>query len=88
MSDVDQRQKAIDDNFEAFRRQLPDLLKTHAGKFALLREGGIVEYFDTARDAMIYGSKEYADGLFSIQEVTDRSANLGYFSHALHLDPV
>ena len=60
MAVVDERQRAIDENFQAFRRQLPKLLKTHPGKFAILREGKVVQVFDTARDAMIYGQKEFA----------------------------
>ncbi|MFQ6017875.1 MAG: hypothetical protein ACE5KF_06735 [Kiloniellaceae bacterium] len=88
MSEADRRQQAVDRNFAAFKKLLPELLKTHPGKFALLRDETIVEYFDTARDAMIYGQKEYPDGLFSIQQVTDTVVDLGYFSHAVHIDPV
>ena len=88
MADDDKRQQAVDRNFDAFRAMLPELMKTHGGKFALLRDGEAVEFFDTARDAMIFGQKTYSDGLFSVQEVTDRVVDLGYFSHAVHLDSV
>lgn len=89
MSDHDDdRQRVVDENFRAFRERLPEIINTHAGKFALLREGEIVEYFDTARDAAIYAQKAYPDDLFSIQQVTDQIVDLGYFSHAVHHDPL
>ena len=39
--------------------------------------------FDTARDAYLAGQKLYPDALFSVQEVTDTPADLGFFSHAM-----
>jgi hypothetical protein len=77
-------QDVIDRNYESFKAQLPSLLKTHAGKFAVLRHGKIDQFFDTLRDAAVYGLSVYGDGAFSVQEVTDRSADLGFFSHAVH----
>ena len=82
------RQRVVDENYEAFQDLLPELLPTHPGKFALLHDKQLVETFDTARDAMIYGEKAYPDGLFSIQQITDLVVDLGYFSHALHVDPL
>ena len=69
-------------NFDAFIEQLPQLFETHAGKFALLRHSEVVRFFDTARDAMIYGTDQFPDAMFSVQEVTDAVFDLGWFSHA------
>ena len=80
------RQRIVDENYEAFKELLPDLIKTQAGKFALMHDRAVVETFDTARDAMIYGENAFSDGLFSIQEVTGAVVDLGYFSHAMHID--
>jgi hypothetical protein len=77
------RQDVIDKNFQAFQEMLPTLLVTHKGRYALLREEKIVEFFDSMRDALIYGRDNFADGLFSIQQVTDTAEDLGYFSHAV-----
>lgn len=76
-------QQAVDQNFEAFEKLLPELIKTHLGKHALMRDAEVVEVFDSVRDAMIYGQKEYPDDLFSIQQVIDKVIDLGYFSHAM-----
>lgn len=70
----------VDRNFEAFQQELPELLKTHPGKFVVLRKKEAVAFFDTFRDAMIYGTKTYQDELFSVQEVTDKALDLGWFS--------
>jgi hypothetical protein len=45
------RDQEIRRNFGAFRELLPELIKTHAGKFAVVRHGQIVEFFDTLSDA-------------------------------------
>jgi hypothetical protein len=81
MSDQ-KKQHEIDENYEVFSRLLPDLMKNHAGKFVVMRHQKPVEFFDTARDAMVYASKTYSDGLFSVQEVTQKAVDLGWFSHA------
>jgi hypothetical protein len=82
MSDLIRQQ--LENNYEAFQAQLPSLLSSHRGKFALMRNGQIIEFFDTARDAYVAGQKIFAnDRLFSVQEIIDTSADLGFFSHAL-----
>jgi hypothetical protein len=83
MSEPNQnKQREIDENYTAFSKILPDLMKTHSGKFVVMRHKKVIQSFDTARDAMIYGTKAYEDGLFSVQEVTDTVVDLGWFSHA------
>ncbi len=75
-------------NFDAFMRQLPELLTTHRGKFALMHDAIIIEFFDTAGDSYRAGQKLYQDQNFSIQEVTDKSVDLGFFTHALSERPI
>lgn len=75
-------------NYEAFAKQLPDLLSTHRGKFALMHDAKIVEFFDTAGDAYKVGIKNHGAGNFSIQEVTDSPVDLGFFNHAVSQRPV
>lgn len=82
MSDMLEEQ--IHRNYQAFQEQLPSLVATYRGKFALMRDGQIVEFFDTARDAYVTGQKLFAsDQLFSVQEVIETPVDLGFFSHAL-----
>ena len=62
---------------------LPQMLRSHQGKWVLLQNGGLTALFDTARDAHLAGSKLYPDGYFSVQQVTNRPVDLGWFSHAV-----
>ncbi|WP_174286019.1 hypothetical protein [Sphingomonas bacterium] len=73
----------VDGNFDAFHAILPQLLQKHIGQFALLRHQVLEECFVDLRSAFEAGSSRFADQLFSVQEVTDRPADLGFFSHAV-----
>lgn len=70
-------------NYEAFLKLLPALLEEREGKFALMRNLEVVDFYDTANDAFLAGHRLFADGRFSIQEVTSTALDLGFYSHAL-----
>ena len=78
-------QKEVDENYKAFKELLPELLKDHRGRFALMRDKEVVQIFDSVHDAVVFAKDKYEDELFSVQEVTEQSADLGYFSHAINL---
>lgn len=67
-------------NYNAFLGALPAVIENHAGEYALMRQGRIVEYFDSARTALLSGRQRYPDELFSVQEVTSAKADLGWYS--------
>lgn len=77
-------ERQIDRNYTAFEKLLPDIIQEQRGKFALMQDGQIVEFFDTLRDAQAAGACIFSDGLYSVQRVTDLSIDLGYFSHAVY----
>jgi hypothetical protein len=79
------RQREIESNLQFFVGELPKLLATHRGKFALLRHGKIEGFYDTVSDAVGTGNKLFQDRIFSVQQFTDAAKDLGYFSHAVHL---
>ncbi len=83
MANRDKIQKAVDRNYEAFRALLPELLGTHRGQFALMYHGEIVDFFDTLEKAVHHGESSFTDGLYSVQEVTDATTDLGWFSHVV-----
>ena len=80
------RQKLeVDRNYDAFMRRLGDILEDHRDELALMRDGEIVGYYSTPREALMAASEIFPDGIFSIQEVTDEPIDLGFWSHvALH----
>ena len=80
----DQLQQEVDANFRAFQRLLPELLRRDANRWALLRHGECVACYDTLRDAHTAGRAQYADGLFSVQQISTIVVDLGWFSHAVH----
>ena len=80
MSDI---QKEVDQNFEVFRKELPNLA-SHHGKYALMRHGKIINFYDTLQDAYSTGAAIYDDKIFSVQLVTNQPIDLGFLSHAVH----
>ena len=78
-------QKEVDENYKAFKELLPELLKDHWWRFALMHNKEVVHIFDSVHDAVVFAKDKYEDELFSVQEVTEQSANLDYFSHAINL---
>ena len=81
----DKQDRQVEENFKVFQKKLPELLKTHKGKFTLMRDGKIINFYDTVEKANEEGLSKYSDEIFSIQEVTNRVVDLGFHSHALCL---
>ena len=77
---ADRQQQEVDRNYEAFKEKLPDLIRSDAGRTALMRGGEVVVCLDTERDAIAVGRTMFEDGHFSIQKVRSRPIDLGYFS--------
>lgn len=78
---MDRQREQLDRNYDAFVRRLSSLLPAHRDEHALMRDGEIVAFFDKPGDAYRAGMSRFADGLFSIQEVTDEPIDLGFLSH-------
>jgi len=75
------QQQEVDQNYEAFKEILSQLMKTDAHRFALMHNQKVIACFDTSRDAMQAGRKLLDGKLFSVQEVTEKSVDLGHYSH-------
>jgi hypothetical protein len=80
---VEEVRAAVDLNYEAFTAKHAQLLANFRGKFALLRDGEIVELFTTLRDAHLAAKRRYDDDLYSIQEITDAPVDLTYLGRVL-----
>ena len=83
MSTNQKIQQEVDQNYEAFQGLLPELMQTSHGKWALLHNKEVEAVFDTAIDACVAGEKLYPNKLFSVQEITERIVDLGWYSHAV-----
>lgn len=85
MPNIEALKEEILANRKLFDRMLPQLLREYRGRFALLRHEKIVDIFATILLAKEQGDERFSDGLFSIQEITDETVDLGIHSHAVHL---
>jgi hypothetical protein len=85
MSEVNTKQQEIDRNLEYFKDKLPELLKSHLGKYTLIRHQEIIGFYDTVIDAQMTGARFFKDGIFSVQQVSGMAIELGFYSHAVHL---
>jgi hypothetical protein len=82
--DIERQRQQVDWNYDVFMRMLGSILTDHRDELALMRDGDIVDYFDTPREALQAASERFPDGIFSIQEVTDEPIDLGFWSHVGH----
>lgn len=75
-------EQQVDRNFDAFQAALPSILPIHAGRFALLYKQEIAGYFESAVEAVLVGMRQYGYGEFSVQQITERAEDLGFYSYA------
>ena len=60
-------------NYEFFKKQLPALMKTNCGQFAVVHNKKILEIFVTEEQAMEYVEEQRLEnGSFLVQEITER----------------
>jgi hypothetical protein len=74
----------VDRNFEAFEKLLPELLQSHPGKYVVLHDTQVIDFFDTLSDAVKFGHAQFGDANFSVQEITRQNVHLGFYSYALY----
>ena len=82
--DVQLQDLQVDRNYDAFQRVLGKILPSHRDELALMRDGEIVGYYATPRDALVAADAMFPDQIFSIQEVTDEPIDLGFWSHVAY----
>jgi hypothetical protein len=79
--DAARQDREVDRNYDVFVRLLSSLLPEHRDEYALMRDGEIIDFFEKPGEANRAGVEKFADGVFSIQEVTDEPIDLGFWSH-------
>lgn len=77
----DNRQTFLKENFLYFQSVVGRYMADHAGEYALLYQREVVDVFKRPIEALEAGNQKFADGLFSIQKVTDRPLDLGFMSY-------
>ena len=79
MSDVQERE--VDQNYDAFQRQLAAILPKHRNEYALMHAREVIAFYASPGDAYRAGLIQFGERPFSIQEVTDEPIDLGFYSH-------
>lgn len=75
-------EREVNDNYDAFVEQLPNLVRQYGeGRYLLMRDRRGIKAFESAGDAVRFGNAAFEDGLFSVQKVTNLALNQGFFSH-------
>jgi hypothetical protein len=82
MSDAD-RNEEIARNYDFLQRNLARFMPDQAGRFALLSHQQVLGFFDDAFEAVQAGRRSASDGLYSVQEVTDRPVELGVYANSV-----
>jgi len=73
----------LENNYKEFEKLQPVFPPQDNGKFVLMRHGGKINVFDSAKDAVIFAEAQFKDGMYSVQQVNAKPVDLGYFSHAV-----
>jgi hypothetical protein len=73
----------VDRNYEVFRNLLAELSEAHPGEYAIMHDGQVIDFFDTFRDAVLFGHATFGEGRFSVQEVTGQRVSLGFHGNAI-----
>ena len=60
----------LENEIKTFEQKLPELLKSNAGKFALIKEDNVIRTFSVIDDALIYGYEKYLNQPFLVREIT------------------
>ena len=79
--DAARQKQEVDRNYDAFTRMFSTIVSEHRDQLALMRDGTVVGFFDSPREALQAAAERFPDGIFSIQEVTDEPIDLGFWSH-------
>jgi hypothetical protein len=86
--DTDARKVELERNYGEFEKLLPKFRPHEMGKFALMRDGKLINIFDSAKDAVLFADAQFKDDMYSVQHINPKPADLGYFSHAVSISSI
>ena len=70
-------------DYNAFVKQLPELLKKHEGKVVVIHDGTPVGFHDTMEQAVEAGNKAFGTECFIAQEVIPQEPTIASYSLAI-----
>ena len=79
-SNTEQIEKEVGENYTYFKDNFPELIEKYKDRFLVIRSREVQKDFETDKEAILWAMKEYSDGMFSIQKVSNKEVNLGSIS--------
>lgn len=73
----------IERNYAAFKDMLSDLLPDRLGQYALLHDQKLAGLYPTVGEAERAGYAQFKDEPYSIQLVSQKPVDLGFYSYAI-----
>ena len=74
-------EKEVSANYQYFKKMQPEWRDEHLLEFALIHHQELVAFFESEKDAINTGVRDYGWGNFSVQSVKNDPIDLGYQSH-------
>lgn len=74
-------QDQSEENYRWFKGCIADLMVSHRGFHALLRNQSVDGYFGTSLEAIKAGLTKHGEGNFSVELVDTVVEDLGFYSH-------
>ena len=76
-------EKEVSANYQYFKKMRPEWYNEHSMEFALIHHQKLVDFFESEKDAIRTGIRQYGMGKFSVQSVQDNPIDLGHQSNVL-----
>ena len=76
-------EKEVGKNYAYFKNMQTKWLVDHISDYALIHRQKLVDFFESEKDAINTGVREYGWGKFSVQSVRDAPIDLGHQSNVL-----
>ena len=82
MTQRDRRLKEAKDNYVFYKSILKTLNKDKHGKYLLLKDREVIDYYSDIESANAAATSKFEDGIFSIQKVAQKPVELGFYRYA------
>ena len=76
-------EKEVEKNYAYFKKMQAKWLDGHLSDYALIHRQKLIAFFESEKDAIHTGVRDYGWGEFSVQSVRNAPVDLGHQSNAL-----
>ena len=76
-------EKEVSENYKYFKKMQAKWLDGHLSDYALIHKQKLVAFFESEKDAVHTGVRDYGWGNFSVQSVRNEPVDLGHQSNVL-----